>query len=654
MLRSVKLFLIALCILPVAYADDLAEIYGGLPSIEYVELSPEGEQLAFIQNSAQGINLIVYDLADMSPTARLPVEGLDVREVIWANEERIVLIVSTTSAYRNWAGGRYEYSAAYAIDLRRETIRQLVLGTEGVWDNQPGLGNVIGFDEDGDSAFMPIFMRLPNRSEVTNTLLEVSLTHGRGRVLEYGQNVTRDFVVTPSGEALARENYDYDADLYQLQVRGSSNTWRTVLEDRGPTQEYLLMGVMPDLRTPLVWAQPDSAHPAGPYTLNLETEELEAVDREANGLSTDYILTDRNRVVWGFAYSGVRPSYDFLDDSIDEAYANLTSQIGGATAWLESWSDDYQKLIFRIDTGMGGAGTYVMLDRASGAMNVLANSYSDISAQQTGAVYTIEYQARDGLEIEAVVTWPPGLRSSQRRDLPLVLLPHGGPASHDRIRFDYMAQYLARLGYAVLQPNFRGSTGYGRNFQNAGNGEWGRAMETDLIDGLDAMIERGWVDPNRVCIAGWSYGGYAALAGGAFHSDRFQCVVSGAGISDINQFLRDRRSRYDRSSDVVAYWYEVLGGGEPDAAAMSEISPASFASSFDVPVLLLHGPDDTVVDMNQSEIMLDALRNAGKDVTFVRLAGEDHWLSTRETRIEALSEMGAFINQHIGTPAPSE
>jgi dipeptidyl aminopeptidase/acylaminoacyl peptidase len=630
-----------------ASADPLAERFGALPSIDFVQISPEGEQLAFVQSSEDGVNVIVYNLVDMTPSARIPVTDLKVRQVRWASEDRIILNVSNTSGYSRWTRGRFEYSAAYVIDLERESIRQLVIGTEGVWANQPGLGNVVGVHREGGLAYMPVRMRIPNRSEPAVTLLEVSLTHGRGRVAEYGRIDTIDFVVNSEGEALARENYDNDSNRYQLQVPGVNSTWRTVLEETSSRIPYALIGIMPDDQTLVVWANPESTRTAGLYTLNPDTDELEPVDRETEGRVTESFILDKNRHVIAYTFEGVRPSYDFLDDDIDAAYASLTQQLRGATASLESFSDDLQKLIFRIETGMGGAGAYVLLDRQTGEIRVLANSYSQISPEQTGAVYTFEYEARDGLPIEAIVTWPPGLRSSQRADLPLVLLPHGGPAAYDRIVFDYMAQYFANLGYAVLQPNFRGSRGYGPTFEQAGNGEWGGAMQEDLIDGIEAIAARGWVDAERVCIVGWSYGGYAALAGGAFDSDRFECVIAGAPVADLNQFLRERRWRYGGNSTLMTYWNEVIGEGEPDRAMLAEMSPTNHASNFHMPVLILHGDDDTVVEFAQSETMVDALEAAGADVTFVRLQDEDHWLSRRETRIQALEEMGSFLRQHL-------
>lgn len=227
MLRVFAFILICLSWLPFSQAqtDELAAIYGARPNIEYAEISPEGEQMAFIQNSGAEVNLIIYSLQEMAPTARIPIEDLKVRGVEWASERRVILHVSDTTQHYNWARGRFEYSAAYVIDLRSGDFRQLVIGTDGVWSGQGGLGRIVGFSDDGNYAFMPIRVRLPNRSEPSLTLLQVSLSHGRGVVSEYGQLFTRDFLVNDAGDALARENYNYENDSYELQVPGRNDSW---------------------------------------------------------------------------------------------------------------------------------------------------------------------------------------------------------------------------------------------------------------------------------------------------------------------------------------------------------------------------------------------------------------------------------------------
>jgi len=200
-------------------------------------------------------------------------------------------------------------------------------------------------------------------------------------------------------------------------------------------------------------------------------------------------------------------------------------------------------------------------------------------------------------------------------------------------------------GYAVLQPEFRGSTGFGETFRSAGRKQWGGLMQNDVTDGTKAMIREGVADPRHVCIVGGSYGGYAALAGAAFTPDLYACAVSINGVSDLPALLGYEKDQYGTESDVVAYWETEIGWQfDRNVAARS---PVTAAARVAVPVLLLHAVDDTVVPIAQSREMSTALQHLGKPVTFIQLPGEDHWLSQADTRLQVLAETDRFLRQYL-------
>jgi dipeptidyl aminopeptidase/acylaminoacyl peptidase len=222
-------------------------------------------------------------------------------------------------------------------------------------------------------------------------------------------------------------------------------------------------------------------------------------------------------------------------------------------------------------------------------------------------------------------------------------MPHGGPASADTERFDWWAQALADQGYAVLQPNYRGSN-VTLKLMEAGYGEWGRKMQTDLSDGVQYLAKEGVIDPSRVCIVGASYGGYAALAGVTLQSGIYRCSVSVAGISDLP---RMRSWTKDNQLGMAArYWDRFWGVAEHDKEGLKVISPIEHVQAVTAPILLIHGRDDTVVPFEQSEVMLSALKRAGKPVEMVTLKHEDHWLSSSETRLQMLEATVAFLRAH--------
>jgi dipeptidyl aminopeptidase/acylaminoacyl peptidase len=276
-----------------------------------------------------------------------------------------------------------------------------------------------------------------------------------------------------------------------------------------------------------------------------------------------------------------------------------------------------------------------------------------VAAEELGASRVVRYAARDGVEITGYLTLPAGAGDGPH---PLILMPHGGPEVRDLFIYDRDAQFLATRGYAVFRPNFRGSSGYGRAFAEAGYGEWGGRMQNDLTDAVAHLVSTGVADPARICIMGYSYGGYAALAGAAFTPDLYRCSISIAGVSDLAE-----QARYvirEGDAEEGDYIRRSIGDPRADRARLDARSPALHAESITIPVLLLHGDQDSIVPVQQSRRMERALRNAGRDVSYVETAGEGHpyWSDTNQTRL--YTEIETFLARHLraplAAPAPTE
>jgi dipeptidyl aminopeptidase/acylaminoacyl peptidase len=296
-------------------------------------------------------------------------------------------------------------------------------------------------------------------------------------------------------------------------------------------------------------------------------------------------------------------------------------------------------------TGPNDGAEYVLVDLNTMMTTPIGRMYAGVAPSDISAVTRYAYKASDGLDLSGYLTLP---RGRDAKGLPLIVLPHGGPEARDMPAFDWWAQALASRGYAVLQPQFRGSGGYGWTLFAKGFGQWGRKMQTDLSDGVRALAKDGTIDPKRVCIVGGSYGGYAALGGPTLDPGVYRCAVSLAGISDLASFrawLVHRQSGRDDSPDIqyLDRFFGTKGGDDPGLAA---ISPAKNVGRVNVPLLLIHGKDDTVVPLEQSQIMADAMKAAGKDVSFIVMDGEDHWLSRAQTRTQALEAMVAFLEKN--------
>jgi dipeptidyl aminopeptidase/acylaminoacyl peptidase len=306
---------------------------------------------------------------------------------------------------------------------------------------------------------------------------------------------------------------------------------------------------------------------------------------------------------------------------------------------LTSWSDDHKKAVVRVESLTEGP-AFALVDLTAKTAAWIGPEYSGIGPDDIAPIKPVVYKAKDGLEITGYLTLP---RGKAAKNLPLVVLPHGGPAARDSLHFDWWSQALAAQGYAVLQPNFRGSDGVTESLLKAGYGEFGRKMQTDLSDGVRDLAAQGVIDPKRVCIVGASYGGYAALAGATLDTGVYRCAISVAGPADLPKMLRAERKD---SVAALRYWKNFMGVDGPDDPELIEISPAHHAEKDDIPLLLIHGKDDTVVPYEQSQFMAAALKKAGKPFDFVTLESEDHWLSRGDTRQKMLKAVVDFLKKN--------
>ena len=312
---------------------------------------------------------------------------------------------------------------------------------------------------------------------------------------------------------------------------------------------------------------------------------------------------------------------------------------------LVSWSDDFSRMVVFTD-GKDDSGTYWLVNIATKSAEPIGFPYPKVKAKDVGAVQMIDYKAADGMALQGVLTLPPG---REPKNLPLVVMPHGGPWARDYPRFDYWAQAFASRGYAVLQPNFRGSNGYGAKLRDAGRGEWGGKMQTDVSDGAAELARRGVVDSKRACIVGWSYGGYAALAGVTLQHGLYRCAVSMAGVTDLSRMYAYLGDEAGTDTAATRYWKLFLG----DHSRWRDVSPAHLAAKADAPILLIHGKDDTVLPIDQCDVMERALKSAGKPVERLTLAGADHWLLKEDTRVAMLRASVAFVEKYDPPDQPT-
>jgi dipeptidyl aminopeptidase/acylaminoacyl peptidase len=613
--------------------------YGALPSLELVQLSPSGRRMAFITVVGEGRTLALVDLANNRSLGGVNVGGSKVRDLQWIGEERVLVTTSSTENLPELGIIRRELFSGQVYDPARRRIMGLLRSDTGLFPALMSGVDVVKTGERRDVLVRAYSFNEPDGLD----LYRIDPETGRMRRAEPMDRDVDDYVLDPSGRTVARSDYDDRTRVWSLLLRRGGSfqeTWRVTapldapaLIGLGMTGESVIVAAdRPDLKR-------QDREEADYYDVNLETGVWRPVRFDFDP-QTLLFHPVSGRLMGATRLDDKGRRYAFADPDAGVLWASVEQTVPEGAPSLVSWSDDLKTAVV-FTNGDHDSGTYHLIDLTDTSTRRVGEAYDGIAADRVAPVTPISYKAADGLEIHGYLTVPAG---SEAGALPLIVLAHGGPASRDRLEFDWWAQALASRGYAVLQANFRGSTGYGEDFLEAGYGEWGRKMQTDLSDGVRWLAEQGRIDPERVCIVGASYGGYAALAGARLDRDVYRCAVSVAGVSDLRRMVSYEAGRGERrDNETVRYWNRFMGGDGPGDRSLDARSPARLADQVEAPILLIHGKDDTVVPIEQSRTMAAALRRAGKPVEMIELNGEDHWLSRADTRIRMLTETVRFL-----------
>jgi dipeptidyl aminopeptidase/acylaminoacyl peptidase len=335
-----------------------------------------------------------------------------------------------------------------------------------------------------------------------------------------------------------------------------------------------------------------------------------------------------------------RTEYQLLDPSLEADMAAIRALHPGDPDLVAHDNSDMVWLVaFTNDTGPV---PYFLYDRQRREGRFLFHHQPELARYELAPMEPFSYTARDGLTIHGYMTFPPG---GDRAGLPMVLNVHGGPWGRDSWGFDPEAQWLANRGYLCVQVNFRGSTGYGKAFVNAGDREWGGAMQNDLTDAVAFAVGQGWADPARVAIYGGSYGGYAALAGVAFTPDLYRCAVDIVGPSNLKTLIETIPPYWQPQ---IALFHQRVGNPETDAELLWSRSPLSRAASIRTPLLIAQGANDPRVKQAESEQIVAALREAGIDHEYMLFPDEGHGFAKPQNRLRFYAAAERFLARHLG------
>jgi dipeptidyl aminopeptidase/acylaminoacyl peptidase len=463
-------------------------------------------------------------------------------------------------------------------------------------------------------------------------------------MLERGSEFTDEWAVDSTGKIAARSELDETRDRFSILVR-DGREWRRIYESRVCGKLWSTY-IAQDRSSVIALGKTCEDARVRLWSLPLDGSAMKALVEDPVLDVVDVIVDSTNQTILGARLAGNDRPERWLDDVEGQRHAALRRSFGAEWISVTGRTTNNQRIVVRVE-GPAHPPVVHLVDYDSKRADIINEMYPGLSGASLGTVSEFKYESRDDYALVARLTVPPG---HDGKNLPLVVLPHDGPEDRDADVFDWEAQFLASRGYAVIQPQYRGSTGLGQAHADAGRRQWGLRMQDDVTDAGRAAISRGIADPKRVCVVGHGYGGYVALAGATFTSKMYACAASISGISDLPFMLGHiKRLSWSDDSPYVTYWREHIGNVSDGHVAV--YSPSRSAANVRIPILLLHGEDDTTVPIVQSEVMARALKVAGKSHEFIELPDEDHWMSQGVTRIRMLTELEKFLAKNLASTA---
>jgi dipeptidyl aminopeptidase/acylaminoacyl peptidase len=666
-----------------AAAPQPLENFARMPQMRDVAISPDGRYVAFISSVDDSSVVMTFDANANSEYRRIAASEpgkFDLDRCDWANNDR--LVCSLTGNIRGKSYAEAPFARTMAVDASGVNLKTLdVLAEKGnLFVGKTSAGNLnasqnmrtsSGSVADSQDYHYKTF------NERTDSNFKSSAGQRRDQILDVTPD-DHDTVLIQANEGGSSYPSVFTLDvnngirgvrlrqsppIRQFVTDGKGNV-RLGWGNNGRSNSYFARGVGENRWTPLeklnaftlnralipITAVPgkDVAYALGDFegrvalwTLDLtDQHDPEILFKDAQVDLGDPLLTNDRRL-FGIHYDLDRPLVHYSDESLRGVMEQINSQFVSRFNQVVDMTNDGKTLVIRAYSDVD-EGTYYLFNRDEKKMKRLGSAYPDLRPDSLGTMKPITYKAADGTEIRGYLTVPNGVRAEK---LPLIVMPHDGPDARDTWKFSFLRNFLANRGYAVLQMNYRGSSGYGQKWRLDARQEWGGLTYSDITDATRWAIAQGIADPKRVCIAGWGFGGYQALLGAARNSDLYKCSISIAGFSDL-PMLQENATLLGHANEV-----RLQGEIGTDRARLNRDSPLQQVASISNPVLLVHGDMDWQVQIDHSQDMASALKKNKKDYKAVYIKGGSHELDRKSDRMTLLKEVEEFLQKNLGPGA---
>ena len=587
------------------------------PELSSLELSPDGKQVAFLAPVERRLNLFVQEVSGENPRQVTDVRDRDIGGYFWKNANTLI--------YLKDDGGDENYHL-YAVDIVSGQTRDLT----------PFPGVRSGIVDDLEDIEDEVLIDMNQRRLDVFDVYRLNVKTGEMTLVAENPGNYIGYLTDHAGKVRVALAKDAEQNRNILLYRDTEQ------------QEFrpIITTGFKDQVSPYFFSA-DNRHLYATSNIGRDRKALVLID-PATGKEIQTMFAHPEVDVGGAGWSRLRKVLTsvgyttdkshrhFFDDKIRKIYATLEKQLPGYEVALTSIDKAEEQFVVRTYSDKS-RGAYYLFNAKTGALKKWRDLSPWLNERDMADMRPISFKSRDGLTIHGYLTLPKG---KEARNLPVVVNPHGGPWVRDTWGFNSEVQLLANRGFAVLQMNYRGSTGYGRAFWEAGFKQWGRKMQDDITDGVEWLIKQGIADPKRVAIYGGSYGGYAVLAGLAFTPEVYACGIDYVGVSNIFTLMKTIPPYW---KPLMAEFYEKVGHPEKDEELLRSVSPVFHADKIKVPLFIAQGARDPRVNKAESDQMVAALAARGVKVEYMVKDNEGHGFRNEENRFEFYEAMEKFL-----------
>ena len=587
------------------------------PELSSLELSPDGKQVAFLAPVERRLNLFVQEVNGEKPRQVTDVRDRDIGGFFWKNANTLI--------YLKDDGGDENYHL-YAVDIVSGQTRDLT----------PFPGVRSGIVDDLEDIEDEVLIDMNQRRLDVFDVYRLNVKTGEMTLVAENPGNYIGYLTDHAGKVRVALAKDAEQNRNILLYRDTEQ------------QEFrpIITTGFKDQVSPYFFSA-DNRHLYATSNIGRDRKALVLID-PATGKEIQTMFAHPEVDVGGAGWSRLRKVLTsvgyttdkshrhFFDDKIRKIYATLEKQLPGYEVALTSIDKAEEQFVVRTYSDKS-RGAYYLFNAKTGALKKWRDLSPWLNEQDMADMRPISFKSRDGLTIHGYLTLPKG---KEARNLPVVVNPHGGPWVRDTWGFNSEVQLLANRGFAVLQMNYRGSTGYGRAFWEAGFKQWGRKMQDDITDGVEWLIKQGIADPKRVAIYGGSYGGYAVLAGLAFTPEVYACGIDYVGVSNIFTLMKTIPPYW---KPLMAEFYEKVGHPEKDEELLRSVSPVFHADKIKAPLFIAQGARDPRVNKAESDQMVAALAARGVKVEYMVKDNEGHGFRNEENRFEFYEAMEKFL-----------